>query len=141
MDTGMTSSERVRITLGREAVRPAVLSAAGSFSGTGLLEVKRRILTGEPVIEVELFTNDWFDGGADRLLALLTHWQVEGTPFEIWEVTQRDDDAAVVLISLELLATMVSSGNGPAPECWDAQRWRSSPRSVMSPGRRRRRLC
>jgi len=107
---------RVVVILDRGATNARVLRAAGTFTGRGLLEVKRRILASEPVIDEEMFSNTWFDERAEMLLALLTHWQGEGISFEIREVVIGGDSADSGAISLEVLRNIIASDESTPAE-------------------------
>lgn len=105
----VNGTPHVVVTVDRRATSARVLRAAATFAGVGLLETKRRILAGEPVVDEEMFSNVWFDERAGMLLTLLTNWQDEGIAFEVREVSESDDGAAGALISLDVLRKTSSS--------------------------------
>lgn len=81
-----SASPRIVVALDAASATAQVLAEVKALSGLGFGELKARVSSGEPVLDVEMFTNDWHDGGADRLLGLLSGWEPRGIAHWIWEI-------------------------------------------------------
>lgn len=111
-------SPRLRVTLHPTETSAAVLGAARSLAGAGLMTVRQQVMSGMPILEEEMFTNAWFDGLADHLLRQLATWHDQGVRFDLSEVPPGDDPGAAVEISLQHLQNIIEAGRA-ASQCGD----------------------
>lgn len=81
-----STSPRIVVVLDAASATAQVLAEVSALSGLGSSELKARLSSGEPVLDVEMFTNDWYGGGADRLLDLLSDWEFRGIAYSICEI-------------------------------------------------------
>ncbi len=108
------SSPRLHVLIDGTTAPARVLAELKQVSARGLVEYQGLIAAGAPVLDVEMFTNDWYDGEAARILELLSGWEAHGVGFVLREVLTRtdcDDTAdAASRITLDELRSIVSSG-------------------------------
>lgn len=103
-------SPRLRVRLRPGALTPGVLAAVKRGTGLGLSAIRMRAEAGEPVIDIEMFTNHWYDGGVRDLLRTVGEWDTAGIG---WEATE--DDAPVTLDYLRNI--IAASDDGRTRPC------------------------
>ncbi|SEE96862.1 hypothetical protein [Ruania alba] len=109
-ESRVPESPRLRVTLHTTETSAAVLSAARSLGGAGLMTLRQRVISSAPILEEEMFTNAWYDGLADQLLQQLTAWHDQGVRFELSEMPPGDHPEATVKISLKHLQNIIEAG-------------------------------
>lgn len=89
-------SSRLLVFVDRETADTRVLSELKAMTARGFVALKGLIDQELAVLDIEMFTNDWFDGGAMRVLALLAGWETRSVKFTLREVLLGvDADAAI----------------------------------------------
>ena len=113
----MNSSESARLLvfLDSAMAQTQTLVDLKTVTARGYAELKALIAAGEPVFDVEMFTNDWYDGGAARVLAMLSNWEARGVAYTLRETPSGPSDGAVIgdcapTITLRTLRNLVSAG-------------------------------
>ncbi|BAU96589.1 hypothetical protein N24_2327 [Corynebacterium suranareeae] len=106
----MNTSPRIAVILTQVATAPATLKDVKAFTNLGLSEIRDRIVSGQPAVVEEMFSNAWYDERAEQLLTLLTKWQDEGIAFEVREVAEDGDLADGAMISVEVLQNIIEAG-------------------------------
>ena len=81
--------------------------------GRGLADIRARVSDGRPVLDIEMFTNDWYDGGAHRVLHALEEWDAAGIGWSAQETTggdaDREADEDPVPVTLDYLRNMMDA--------------------------------
>ncbi|MDT0202397.1 hypothetical protein [Nocardioides sp. AE5] len=85
------SSPRLHVRIDGVTAPARVLAELKQVSTLGLAEVRSLIAAGVPVLDVEMFTNDWYDGGAARVLNLLSGWEAQGVGYILRETLTEPD--------------------------------------------------
>lgn len=113
----VTSDAPVRlvVSVDRAAADTQALVELKALTARGFVELKALIASGAPVLDIEMFTNDWYDRGAALVLAMLTDWEARGVAFTLREVLAEptDDPAAeqcASTIALGTLRNIISAG-------------------------------
>lgn len=106
---------RLLVFVDRETVDTRTLAELKSATAHGLAELKGLIERGAAVLDVEMFTNDWYDGGAAAVLALLAKWEARSVGFTLREAClgvgdEVTGDQVVSTIELDALRNIVSAG-------------------------------
>lgn len=108
------SSPRLQVLIDGTTVPSRVLVDLKNVSGRGFAELRGLIASGHPVLEVEMFTNDWFDAGAARMLDLLLGWKAQGIDYILREAFTESDEGEATgdasRITLDELHRIVGSG-------------------------------
>lgn len=79
-------------------------------TGLGLSEIRARATADVPVLDVEMFTNHWYDVGAQHLLTTLTEWQESGIGWSAVETADGGLDRDETLVTLDFLRNVIDSG-------------------------------
>ncbi|MFI8595224.1 hypothetical protein ACIGCK_12465 [Microbacterium sp. NPDC078428] len=108
------SSPQLQVLIDGTTAPARVLVELKDFSARGLAELRGLIASGAPVLDVEMFTNDWFDAGAARMLDLLSGWEAQGVGYVLRETFTEPDGGGgrggASRITLDELRSIVSSG-------------------------------
>lgn len=108
------SSPRLQVLIDGTTAPARVLADLKAVSDRGFTELRGLIAAGAPVLDVEMFTNDWFDISAARILDLLSDWEAHGVGYVLHETfTEPDGDKAeggASRIALDELRNIVGSG-------------------------------
>jgi len=107
------SSPRLHVLIDDATVPARVLAELESASALAFSELRERIASGAPVLDVEMFTNDWYDSGAARLLDLLSGWEADDVAYILRETFTEPGDGEVAgeasQITLDELRNMIRS--------------------------------
>lgn len=113
----MNSSESARLLVFVDGAMAEMQTLVDlkTVTARGYAELKALIATGAPVLDVEMFTNDWYDGGATRVLAMLSNWEARGVAFTLREALPgfadgSDLEARAPTITLSILRNIISAG-------------------------------
>lgn len=112
-----TESARLLVFVDRATAEMQTLVDLKAAIALGFAELKVLIASGAPVLDVEMFTNDWYDGGAARVLSMLSNWDARGVVYTLREAPPGlSDDAAAgdraPTIALGALRNVISAGEG-----------------------------
>lgn len=107
-------SPRLQVLVDGTAVPARILIELKQVTGLGLADLRALIASGAPVVDVEMFTNDWFESGAARVLDLLSAGEDEGVGYVLRETCTEPGGSEAVCdasrITLEELRSIVGSG-------------------------------
>ncbi len=78
-------SPRLQVLIDGTTASARVLAGLKSLSALGFSELRARVASGAPVIDVEMYTNDWYDSDAARILDLLSGWETDGVAYILRE--------------------------------------------------------
>ncbi|ALC04510.1 hypothetical protein CDES_00110 [Corynebacterium deserti GIMN1.010] len=101
-----SSSPRLQVLIDGTTAPARVLTDLKKQSALGFSELRALIASRNPVLDVEMFTNDWYDSGAVRVLDLLSRWEAEGVDYILRETLNGQES----LITLDELRNMIESG-------------------------------
>ena len=127
----MNSSESVRLLVFVDGamVQTQTLVDLKTVTARGYAELNALIAAGAPVLDVEMFTNDWCDGGAARVLAMLSDWEARGVACTLREAPPGLSDDAVIddapTITVGTLRNLVSAGEDEHARTEELDGWRS----------------
>lgn len=101
--TGSQSPPRLLVFVDAATADANTLTELKKVTSRGFAELRAPIASGAPVLDVELFTNEWYDAGAAELLALLAKWESRSVNFTLREV---QPGVSCVLLGQERAPTM-----------------------------------
>ena len=108
------SSPRLHVLIDGTTAPARVLAELKQVSARGLVEYQGLIAAGAPVLDVEMFTNDWYDSGAARILDLLSGWDAQGVGYILCETFAESDDGEATgdasRITVDELRNIIRSG-------------------------------
>ena len=108
------SSPRLHVFIDGATAPARVLTGLKDATGLGFSELRVLIAVGAPVLDVEMFTNDWYDSGAAGILDLLSGWDAQGFGYILCETFAEPDDGEVTgdasRITLDELRNIIRSG-------------------------------
>lgn len=79
------SSPRLQVFIGGTIAPALVLIELKQVTARGLADLRALIASGSPVIDVEMFTNDWYEHAAMRILDMVTGWDAQGIGYILRE--------------------------------------------------------
>lgn len=79
------SSPRLQVLIDGTTAPASVLVELKRVTDRGLADVRALIASAAPVVDVEMFTNDWYEHGALRILDLLSDWEAQGVGYILRE--------------------------------------------------------
>ena len=85
------SSPRLQVVINGATAPARVLTVLKDETGLGFSELRALIAVSAPVLDVEMFTNDWYDSGAARILDLLSGWDAQGVGYILCETFPEPD--------------------------------------------------
>lgn len=88
---------------------PGVLVTVKLATGLGLADIRARVSDGRPVLDIEMFTNDWYDGGAQRVLHTLEEWDAAGIGWSAQETAEGNADGDAAPVTLDYLRNMMDA--------------------------------
>lgn len=108
------SSPRLHVRIDATTAPARVLAELKDATALGFSELRALIAAGAPVLDVEMFTNDWYDGGAARILDLLSGWEARGVGHILRETFAEPDGGEATgdatRITLDELRNITRSG-------------------------------
>lgn len=108
------ASPRLQVVVDEVSAPARVLADVKPVTALGFADLAALIEQGAPVLDVEMFTNDWYDGGAARALALLSDWETRGVGYILREVPHGTHHGAAgeegSRIGLDELRNIVGAG-------------------------------
>ncbi|MDF9875806.1 hypothetical protein [Cellulosimicrobium cellulans] len=109
------SSPRLHVLIDGTATPARVLAELKQVSALGFTELRALVASGAPVLDVETFTHDWYDGGASRILDLLAGWEADGIAYVLQGTSTApggDDGGEASRITLDELRNIIRSSEG-----------------------------
>lgn len=94
-------STRLRVRLHPDTLTPPVLISVKRDTVLGLSEIRARVDAGEPVLDVGMFTNGWYDAAAHSLLMTLAEWDDSGVGWSAVEIGDGGPDRDDVPVTLD----------------------------------------
>ncbi|WP_198430713.1 hypothetical protein [Rhodococcus rhodochrous] len=108
------ASPRLQVVVDDVSAPARVLADVKSVTALGFADLAVLIEQWAPVLDIEMFTNDWYDGAAARVLALLSGWDTRGVGYILREVPAGTHHRAAgkegSRIGLDELRTIVGTG-------------------------------
>lgn len=107
-------SPRLHVRIdGATASARVLTELKGAGSVVDLNELRALIAAGDPVLDIEMFTNDWYNGDAARILDLLLGWEKQGIGYTLHEAYAEPDGGEDVCctsrITLDELGNIVQA--------------------------------
>lgn len=113
------SSPRLQVRIDGATAPARVLTELKDATALGFSELRARIAAGAPVLDAEMFTNDWYDSGAARILDLLSGWEARDVGYILLETFAQPDSGeaarGVSRITLDELRNIICSGEEERP--------------------------
>ena len=111
----MTNAPHLAITMSKDSASAMILRILAQFSGQGISAIKANILNGQPVINVEMFSNEYYDNGAQKLVKLMDALTEQHAKYDVYELPEGETfetaDLALCLISPETFRNIVTEGD------------------------------
>lgn len=111
----MSDAPHLVIVMSKDATDPKILSALAKASGKGLSAVKTAISGARPVIDVEMYSNEYYDGEAHKLVELMDFLTAQHINYDVYELAEGETfdtaDLSIRRISPEIFKNIVNEGD------------------------------
>lgn len=101
------------IVITSDKVGATVIALIKNLTGRSLGEIKADIKKGQPVVVSEMFSDEYYDGGAEDLVSLMDALEENGVSFDVYEIeegkTYESADLEISRISAEIFRNIVES--------------------------------
>lgn len=110
-----TDLPTLAIVITSDTVNTSTIALIKEHTGRSLAEIRSEISKKRPVVVTDMFSDEYYDGGADRLVSLIDALENADVSFDIFEIEEGKNydtaDLDVSKISAEIFRNIVASSH------------------------------